>query len=70
MGIVTTLTIVARARERPPEEMITIFTFGMRCPRRRLPKDPTAMVAMTMVMATTAATTAETLAMTTLSGCI
>jgi hypothetical protein len=54
---------------RPPEEMITIFTFGMRYPRRRLPKAPTTAATMavtTMVMATTA----ETLAMTTLSGCI
>jgi hypothetical protein len=45
--------------------MITIFTFGNRCPRRRLPKAPTAAATM-MVMATTA----ETLAATTLSGCI
>jgi hypothetical protein len=54
--------------------MITIFTFGKRCPRIRLPKAPTvaamATVAMTMVMATAAAKMAETLAMTTLSGCI
>jgi hypothetical protein len=53
--------------------MITIFTFGKRCPRRRLPKAPTAAAvtaATTTVMATMAATTAETLVMTTLSGCI
>jgi hypothetical protein len=54
--------------------MITIFTFGKRCPRRRLPKAPTAAATTTaatkMVMAMTAATTAETLAMMTLSGCI
>jgi hypothetical protein len=43
--------------------MIMICTFGKRCPRRRLSKDPTA-------AATTTATTEETLAMTTLSGCI
>jgi hypothetical protein len=42
MGIATTPTIVARGRGRPPEEMITICTFGKRCPRRRLPKAPTA----------------------------
>jgi chromosome condensin MukBEF complex kleisin-like MukF subunit len=51
-----------------------ICTFGKRCPRRRLPKAPTAAatttVATTMLMATTAATMAETLAMTTLSRCI
>jgi hypothetical protein len=74
MGIATTPTIIARARGRPLEEMITIFTFGKRCPRRRLLKAPTAAAttttAMTTVMVTTAATTAETLAMTTLSGCI
>jgi hypothetical protein len=73
-GIATTPTIVAQARGRPPEEMITIFTFGKRCPRRRLSKAPKAVAtttaAMTIVMATTAATTAETLVMTTLSGCI
>jgi hypothetical protein len=57
-------TIVARARRRTPEEMITICTFGKRCPRRRLPKAPTA------AETTTAAMTAETLAMTNLSGCI
>jgi hypothetical protein len=54
MGMATTPTIGARARGRPPEEMITIFTFGKRCPRRRLPKAPTAAatttVATTMVM--------------------
>jgi hypothetical protein len=73
-GIATTLTIIARARGRLPEEMIMICTFGKRCPRRRLPKAPTAVATMTavttMVMASTAATTMETLAMTTLSGCI
>jgi hypothetical protein len=67
MGIATTPTIIERARWRPPEEMIMIFTFGKRCPRRRLPKAPKAAAMMTaattMVMATTAATTAETLAM-------
>jgi hypothetical protein len=50
--------------------MITIFTFGMRCPRRRLLKAPTAAATTTMVVATAVAMTAETLAMTTLSGCI
>jgi hypothetical protein len=40
MAIETTPTIVARARGRPPEETITIFTFGKRCPGRRLPKAP------------------------------
>jgi hypothetical protein len=43
--------------------MITIFTFGMRCPRRILPKAATTVVT-TMVVATTAAMTVETLAMT------
>jgi hypothetical protein len=73
-GIETTPTIVARARGRPPEEMIMICTFGKRCPRRRLPKAPTAAAtttaATTMMMAMMAVTTAETLAMKTLSGCI
>jgi cytochrome c biogenesis factor len=54
--------------------MITIFTFGTRCSRRRLPKAPTATatttVVTTMVMATTVARTEETLAMMTLSGFI
>jgi hypothetical protein len=45
--------------------MITTFTFGMKCPRRRFLKAPTA--AMTMVVATTVATTVETMAMTTRS---
>jgi hypothetical protein len=73
-GIAITPTIVARARGRPPKEMIMICTFGKRCPRRRLLKAPTAAAtttaSMTMVMAMTAAMTAETLAATTLSGCI
>jgi hypothetical protein len=60
MGIAIILTIVARARGRPPEEMIIICTFGKRCPRRRLPKAPTTAV-MTMMMATMAVTTEETL---------
>jgi hypothetical protein len=34
MGIVTTPTIVARARGEPLEEMIMICTIGKRCPRR------------------------------------
>jgi hypothetical protein len=45
----------------------------MRCPRRRLPKAPTAAATTpttTMVVATTAAMMVETLAMTTLSGSI
>jgi hypothetical protein len=40
--------------------MIIICTFGKRCPRRRLPKAPTTAV-MTMMMATMAVTTEETL---------
>jgi hypothetical protein len=45
-----------------------ICIIGKRCPRRKLPKAPTAA---TMAAPTTAApTTAETLAMKTLSGCI
>jgi hypothetical protein len=40
MAIETTPTIVAPARGWSPEETITIFTFGKRCPRRRLPKAP------------------------------
>jgi hypothetical protein len=39
--VTTTSTIVARAREQSLEETIMISTFGMRCPRRRLPKAPT-----------------------------
>jgi hypothetical protein len=70
MGIVTTPTIVAQARGRPLEEMIMICTFGKRYPRRRLPKDPTAAATTTAVMTMKMATTAETLAMMTLSGCI
>jgi hypothetical protein len=73
MGIATTPTIVARARGWPPEEMVMICTFGKRCPRRRLPKAPTAEATTTAATTTTTmmmATTAETLAMTTLSGCI
>jgi hypothetical protein len=54
--------------------MIMICTFGKRCPMRRLPKAPTVvttmMVATTMMMETTTTAMAETLAMTTLSGCI
>jgi hypothetical protein len=56
-GVATTSTIVARARGRPPEETITTSTFGMRCPRRRLPKALTA-AATTMVVATTVETMA------------
>jgi hypothetical protein len=67
-GGVTIPMIVTRARGRPPEEMIMICIIGKRCPRRRLPKAPTA-VAMT-TEATMATTTTETLAMTTLSRCI
>jgi hypothetical protein len=71
-GGATIPMIVARARGRPPEEMIMICIIGKRCPRRRLPKAPTAAATTTAVtVATTAATTmAETLTMTTLSGCI
>jgi hypothetical protein len=60
--------IVARDCGRAPEEMITICTLGKRFPRRRPPKAPTE--AVTIMMATVVAMTAETLAMTTLSGCI
>jgi hypothetical protein len=59
-GVATTPTIVARARGRPSEETIMTFTFGMRCPRRRLPKAPTAVAtttATTTMVATTAAMT-------------
>jgi hypothetical protein len=50
--------------------MIMICTFGKRCPRRRLPKAPTAVATTTTATTMKMATTAETLAMTTLSGCI
>jgi hypothetical protein len=54
--------------------MVTIFKFGKRYPRRRIPKAPkaeaTTTAATIMVMDTTVATTAETLVTTTLSGCI
>jgi hypothetical protein len=69
MGVATTPTIVAWARGRPPEEMITTSTFGMSSPKRGLPKAPTATVTMamrvatTMEVATTAVTTVETMAM-------
>jgi hypothetical protein len=76
-GVATTPTIVAGVRGRPPEEMITTITFGMRCPRRRLLKAPTVAATTavtTMVVATTAATTVatmvETMVMTTHSDCI
>jgi hypothetical protein len=42
--------------------MITTSTFGMRCPRRRLPKALTA-AATTMVVAMTAVMMVETMAM-------
>jgi hypothetical protein len=67
-GGATIPMIVARARGRPPEETIMICIIGKRCPRRGLPKAPTAAATMTVVMVAT--TTTETLAMTTLSGCI
>jgi hypothetical protein len=66
-GGVTILMIVARARGQPPEEMRMICIIGKRCPRRKLLKAPTTAA----MMATTATTTtSETLAMTTISGCI
>jgi hypothetical protein len=69
---------LARARGRPPEEMIMTSTFGMSSPRRGLPKAPTAaattatttMAATTMVVATTAVMMVEIMAMTTPSVCI
>jgi hypothetical protein len=71
-GVATTPTIVARARGRPPEEMITTSTFGMSSPKRELPKAPTATATMAMkvVVAATAGMTVEIMAMTTLSDCI
>jgi hypothetical protein len=48
--VAITPTIVARARGRPPGQMITIFTFGKRCPRRRLPKAPTAVATTTVAI--------------------
>jgi hypothetical protein len=63
-GGATIPMIVARDRGRPPEGKTMICIIEKRCPRRRLPKAPTA-AAMTM-----AATTVETLVMMTLSGCI
>jgi hypothetical protein len=66
-GGATIPMIVARAHGRPPEGKTMICIIGKRCPRRKLPKAPTAAA----MMATTAApSTAETLAMKTLSGCI
>jgi hypothetical protein len=65
---VTIPMIVARARGRPPEGMTMTCIIGKRFPRRRLPKAPTA--AATTAAATMVTTTAETLEMTTLSGCI
>jgi hypothetical protein len=40
MGIATIPTIIARARGRPPEEMIMICTFGKRWPKEKTPKGP------------------------------
>jgi hypothetical protein len=67
-GGATIPTIVARARGRPLEGKTMTCTIGKRCPKRRLPKAPT--VAATKTTATMMATTAETLAMMTLLGCI
>jgi hypothetical protein len=59
-GGMTIPMIVARARGRPPEGKTMTCIIGKRHPRRRLLKVPTA----------AATTTAVTLVMTTLSGCI
>jgi hypothetical protein len=57
-GGATIPMIVARARGRPPEEMIMICITEKRCPRRRLPKAPTTATTTTAAtMVTTAATT-------------
>jgi hypothetical protein len=57
--------IIARARGRALEEMTMIFTIGKRCPRRRLPKAPTAeataMTTATTTMMATVVTTTEAL---------
>jgi hypothetical protein len=70
MGVETTPTIVAQARGRPPEEMITTFTFGMSSPKKGLPKALTAKITMAKNAATMVATKVETMAMNTPLDCI
>jgi hypothetical protein len=63
-GGVTIPMIVARARGWLMEGTTMTCIIGKRCPKRRIPKAPTAVATMTAV------TVADTLAMTTLSVCI